>query len=153
MTNTICPTCGQELPTEADTFGTRVQAARVEQEMTRQDLATALGYERTSIVTRWESGQLQPTEIPVVESVAMALRVTPAWLLYGVQEPQLFDEVPMPEPPPEDAIDEDEMDGYVFEDAVPTPEEKPLHESPAQIIDRIRAEKIAAAKAAQSEGS
>jgi len=144
MSQTQCPTCGQELPTESNTFGSRIEAARVQREMTRQDLADALGYERTSIVTRWETGQLEPTEISVVESVALALDVTPAWLLYGVQEPKLFTDVA-------DALVEyyqDEVDGepVLVEDEY-EPTEPPAKESPAEIVARIRAAKAAASEA------
>ena len=138
MSQTQCPTCGQELPTESNTFGSRVEAVRVQREMTRQDLADALGYERTSIVTRWETGQLAPTEIAIVESVAQALDVTPAWLLYGVQEPKLFTDLG-------DAnvqeFYEDDVEGEpVLVDSYP---ELPAKESPEDIIARIRAAKAA----------
>lgn len=108
-----CPTCGSEITVEEATFGTRLRQARIELELTKEDLAASLGYERTSIVTRWESGQLVPRDIEVVETVAYVLGVTPAWLLYGVQEPKLFTEVADAvdiEPPDEDAISEDEFE-------------------------------------------
>lgn len=88
-----CPTCLQEIETVDATFGTRLREARIAEELTREDLAEVLGYQRTSIVTRWESGQLVPKDIEVVETVAAAVSVTPAWLLYGVLEPKLFTDV------------------------------------------------------------
>lgn len=139
MTNTLCPTCNQELPTASDTFGSRVEAARVQLELTRQELAEALGYQRTSIVTRWETGQLEPAVIAIIEQVAMVLKVTPAWLLYGVRE---LDEIPEPVEPPIVTVTEDEVgdDFPDWSDSDDQVTEVPKQESPADIIRRIRAE-------------
>ena len=88
-----CPTCEQEMPIADDTFASRLREARVDQSLSRSDLAEVLGYERTSVITRWESGGLIPRDTEIIETIAAALDTTPAWLLYGVQEPKLFTEV------------------------------------------------------------
>ena len=86
-----CPTCGREYDVPEDTFAARLQKGRIERGLTRAELGSALGYQRSSVITRWETSNLQPSDIAVVESLAAALDTTPAWLLYGVQEDPLPD--------------------------------------------------------------
>ena len=103
-----CPTCDQVLPDEdLDTFGYRMKEARIALGWGKEDLADILGYNRTTQITRWEECTLTPRDIDVVETLAGVLEVTPAWLLYGVQEPKLFEV--------EDAIVTDDLDDDIVE--------------------------------------
>jgi len=99
-----CPTCFQEIEILPDSFGNRVQLARFDQGFSRTEMASELGYTRTSMVTRWENGTVVPKDIETVELIAAVLDVTPAWLLYGVQEPKLFEQTA-------DALVVDEVEG------------------------------------------
>ena len=105
-----CPTCHQEIPIKPDTFGNRVQLARAAKGWDRSEMADEMGYERTSMITRWEEGTVVPKDIETVEFLSTVLDVTPAWLLYGVQEPKLFD-VPDAVAPVDDQYAEDLVEG------------------------------------------
>lgn len=74
------------------TFAGRVMAARLAAGLTREDLSETLDFANTAQVSRWEHGTSgRPRDIEVTERLAAALGTRPAWLLYGVEEPELFD--------------------------------------------------------------
>lgn len=84
MNEGYCPTCGQLYPADLDTFGGRVQAARVAAGTTRTELAEQIGYVRQTVVTKWETGRApMPDSIELVEKLAAALNVTPEYLIFG----------------------------------------------------------------------
>lgn len=71
-------------------FAGRLKAARLamferfgEREWSQTDLAEAVGVERAS-VSGWERGEYEPAQ-PVKERLAGVLRVTPGWLLLGLE--------------------------------------------------------------------
>ena len=91
-----CNTCGQPLPVDESTFGGRLLKAINDSGRTREEVAEVAGHASTHQVSRWINGNGKPKDIEVVEKVARVLGVTPGWLLWGVQEPELPFQVPMP---------------------------------------------------------
>ncbi|MCE5348344.1 helix-turn-helix domain-containing protein [Citrobacter koseri] len=59
----------------------RIRARRVQLDITQQTLAKKLGVSRVS-VTKWENGTTKP-DGENLHQLALALQVTPEWILYG----------------------------------------------------------------------
>ena len=65
--------------TNAET-GTRIKYARGLRNATLDEVARKVGVTKSTI-QRYENGKINAIKIPVVESIAAALQVNPAWLL------------------------------------------------------------------------
>lgn len=61
-------------------IGRRLDAARKEKEMSLQDVADKVSIAR-STVQRYEQGKIKAVKLPVVEAIANAVGVSPAWVL------------------------------------------------------------------------
>lgn len=66
-----------------ETVGTRIKAARERLDRSQQWLAKQIGVSREA-VSQWEAGATQP-KLPNVKAAAVALGVTYAWLLLGLE--------------------------------------------------------------------
>lgn len=61
-------------------LGKKIKQVRIESGMLQKDLAALIGV-APSTIQRYESGKIQDAKIPVIESIARALNVNPAWLI------------------------------------------------------------------------
>jgi transcriptional regulator with XRE-family HTH domain len=68
------------------TFGENLRAARMAANMTQDDLSTALGFQRNTTVSAWESRSTVPLP-KTIREIATALGCAPAILLRGVTTP------------------------------------------------------------------
>lgn len=77
----------------------RIRARRVQLDTTQQTLAKKLGVSRVS-VTKWENGTTKP-DGENLHQLAIALQVTPEWILYGEGDVVLDDTkvIPYLKPP------------------------------------------------------
>ncbi len=77
----------------------RIRSRRVQLDITQQTLAKKLGVSRVS-VTKWENGTTKP-DGENLHQLALALQVTPEWLLYGLTDaaPDDIKLVPFLKPP------------------------------------------------------
>jgi len=62
----------------------RIRSRRVQLDITQQTLAKKLGVSRVS-VTKWENGTTKP-DGENLHQLALALQVSPEWILYGEGE-------------------------------------------------------------------
>lgn len=60
-------------------IGKRIKYARELRELSLEQVATAVGVARSTI-QRYENGKIEKIKIPVLQSIADALRVNPSWL-------------------------------------------------------------------------
>lgn len=60
-------------------IGKRIKYARTLRQLTLDDIANTIGVAR-STVQRYETGKIHKLKIPVLDSIAQALDVNPAWL-------------------------------------------------------------------------
>ena len=60
--------------------GKRIQIRREELRMNLGDVAKEVGV-AVSTIQRYEKGKIEKIKLPVIEAIAKALRVNPAWLL------------------------------------------------------------------------
>ncbi|MCM1387841.1 MAG: helix-turn-helix transcriptional regulator [Bacillus sp. (in: Bacteria)] len=60
-------------------IGERIKSARNLRGFTLEDVAKKVGVTK-STVQRYENGKINSIKIPVVESIALALNVNPAWI-------------------------------------------------------------------------
>lgn len=61
-------------------IGNRIKHARSLRDVTLDEIAKEVGVAK-STVQRYESGKINNIKLPVVESIAAALKVNPAWLI------------------------------------------------------------------------
>ena len=61
-------------------LGRRIKEARIAHDYTLDDLANAIGVNK-STVSRYERGEIEKPKLPVIESIANELRVNAAWLI------------------------------------------------------------------------
>lgn len=61
-------------------IGDRIKYARDLRKSTLEDIAKKVGVTK-STVQRYENGKINSIKIPVVESIAVALNVNPAWII------------------------------------------------------------------------
>ena len=61
-------------------LGNRIKDARLGANLTLDDLASAIGVNK-STVSRYERGEIEKPKLPVIESIANALQVNPSWLI------------------------------------------------------------------------
>lgn len=66
-------------------IGNRIKYARDLRGATLDDIAQKVGIAK-STVQRYENGKIEKIKIPVVESIANALRVNPAWIVGKSEE-------------------------------------------------------------------
>lgn len=71
---------------EYQEIGARITSRRKELGMTLTDLADEVGV-AASTIYRYEQGSFSKIKIPVIESIAIALRVSPGWLLGNTDDP------------------------------------------------------------------
>lgn len=60
-------------------IGKRIHDRRVELNMTQEDLGQAVGMNK-STVQRYETGQVKKIKLPILETIARKLNVSPEWL-------------------------------------------------------------------------
>lgn len=65
---------------DAKEIGRKIKMARSMKEMSLQDIADKVGIAR-STVQRYEAGSITSIKLPVVESIARALNVSPTWII------------------------------------------------------------------------
>lgn len=68
-----------------DRFRGRYRELRDQEGLTQEQLAERLGITQGT-VAHWLNGRRSPKSLEAYESLASALRVHPAWLLYGIGE-------------------------------------------------------------------
>ena len=61
-------------------LGRRIKEARTLRDYTLDDLARAIGLNK-STVSRYEHGEIEKPKLPVIESIANELRVSASWLV------------------------------------------------------------------------
>lgn len=71
---------------EATSFGANLRAAREAAKLTQQDVATKLGFSRTTGISLWERSEHLP-EADTIIKLAAAIGCTPATLMAGVVTP------------------------------------------------------------------
>lgn len=61
-------------------IGKRIRQARTMRQYTLEDVAQKIGVAKSTI-QRYENGKIEKIKIPVIDSIANALSVNPAWLV------------------------------------------------------------------------
>lgn len=67
-------------------IGIRIAERRMQLGLTMDDVAQKIGVAKSTI-QRYETGQIQKIKLPVIESIASALSVNPAWLIGKSEDP------------------------------------------------------------------
>lgn len=67
-------------------IGNRIFSRRTELGLTMDDVAKKIGVAK-STVQRYETGQINKIKLPVIESIAVALNVNPAWIIGNTEDP------------------------------------------------------------------
>ena len=73
------------METWRERFSVRLRHLKATEGLTQQKLADQLGVAQ-STVAGWLHGRREPESLQQFEALAKAIRVHPAWLLYGVDE-------------------------------------------------------------------
>ena len=68
-------------------IGQRIREKRIEKGLTLQQLADLVGV-NSSTILRYKKGQIKKIKLPVIESIAYALNVDPAWLALKSENPE-----------------------------------------------------------------
>lgn len=74
-------------------LGKRIELARNRANLSLSEIAADVGV-AISTIQRYEKGKIQRIKLPVVESIATALNVTPDWLLQKTDDPYDYDNDP-----------------------------------------------------------
>lgn len=61
-------------------IGKRIKYARTLKDVTLEDIAKKIGVAKSTI-QRYETGKINNIKLPVIESIAKALNVNPAWII------------------------------------------------------------------------
>ena len=69
-------------------MGIRMAQARAERGLTLKDVASGIGV-AASTIQRYEKGQFENIKMPVIEAIADALSVNPAWLTGHTNDPTI----------------------------------------------------------------
>lgn len=69
-------------------IGNRIKHARDLRDVTLDDIAKKVGVAKSTI-QRYETGKITTIKIPVVESIAIALNVNPAWIVGKSEDMEL----------------------------------------------------------------
>lgn len=72
--------------------GSRILQRRIEIGLTQQQIAEAVGV-ATSTIKRYESGEFKKIKLPIIESIAKALKVNPDWIC-GKSNEKAFTPIP-----------------------------------------------------------
>lgn len=67
-------------------IGLRIEQRRKELGLTLNDVAEDIGVARSTI-QRYEKGKIEKIKLPVIEAIANALKVNPAWVVYKSKDP------------------------------------------------------------------
>lgn len=70
-------------------IGKRIRLKRDESGFTLKELGDSVGVD-SSTISRYEKGQIDKIKMPVIESIANALRVNPAWLILKSENPEIL---------------------------------------------------------------
>lgn len=70
-------------------IGKRIELKRKEKELTLKELAEIVGV-ASSTILRYENGEIRKIKLPVIESIAKALNVDPAWLILKSNDPEIY---------------------------------------------------------------
>ena len=70
-------------------IGKRIEARRKEKGLTLKELAEIVGVAGSTIL-RYENGEIKKIKLPVIESIAKALGVDPAWLVLKSNNPDIY---------------------------------------------------------------
>lgn len=73
------------LEVEREEIGRRIKLARTDRGLTQGDIAQSIGV-AVSTVQRYETGSIEKIKMPVIEAIARALKVNPAWLLGKIED-------------------------------------------------------------------
>ena len=61
-------------------IGKKIKQARLNQNLTQQELGSKLGMNKSTI-QRYETGKIDKIKLPILESIAEFLNVSPEWLI------------------------------------------------------------------------
>lgn len=70
-------------------IGKRIEMRRKEKDLTLKELAQIVGV-ASSTILRYENGEIKKIKLPVIESIAKALNVDPAWLILKSNDPDIY---------------------------------------------------------------
>ena len=70
---------------DAIEIGKRIRERRKELDLTLEQLATALGYNKSTL-QRYEAGKIDKIKLPTLQTIAQVLRVDPNWLALKTDE-------------------------------------------------------------------
>lgn len=70
-------------------IGRRIKKKRLEKDMTLKDLGEKIGV-ASSTIMRYEKGEINTIKLPVINSIANALGVDPAWLVLKSNSPDKY---------------------------------------------------------------
>lgn len=68
--------------------GKRISLKRKEKGLTLKELSNMVGVD-SSTISRYEKGEIRKLKLPVIESIAYALNVNPAWIVLKSQNPEI----------------------------------------------------------------
>ena len=68
-------------------IGQRIKEARERLEMTQETLGSQLGLNKSTI-QRYETGQIKNIKLPVIQNMAIALKVSPEWISLKTDDPK-----------------------------------------------------------------
>jgi len=69
-------------------IGERIREKRIEKGLTLKQLGDLVGVDSSTIL-RYEKGEIKKIKLPVIESIAYALNVDPAWLALKSENPKI----------------------------------------------------------------
>lgn len=69
-------------------IGERIREKRIEKGLTLKQLGDLVGVDSSTIL-RYEKGKIKKIKLPVIESIAYALNVDPAWLALKSENPKI----------------------------------------------------------------
>lgn len=72
-------------------IGKRIEQRRKELELTLQEVSLEVGV-AASTIQRYEKGRFDKIKLPVIEAIASALKVSPAWLIGDTDDPVDYDD-------------------------------------------------------------
>lgn len=70
-------------------IGNRIKSKRIEKGLTLKELGDKVGV-ASSTILRYENGKINTIKLPVIESIAKALEVDPAWLVLKSNSPKIY---------------------------------------------------------------
>jgi len=70
-------------------IGNRIKTKRIEKGFTLKELGDKIGV-ASSTILRYENGEINTIKLPVIESIAKALEVDPAWIILKSNTPEIY---------------------------------------------------------------